>query len=422
MRLAAAACALAILVCVAVVGAVLAQKTSVPASAPRPGTRHAGPGANWPGRGHGTDRAGCGACPADRRPRHALRRRTAPIAPRRSRHAAAPIAAAAAPIWRQSRSRQPRRHRRAPHRRPHRLRRTAASAGLVPGQPECARRRAHGRDRHHRRPGLRLRAFQEPRLPARRRGRADLRRRPVAEAHAGGARGARRALHQGDLLPDRQACDLRARHPQAGRRRRPRGRQPHLVATRTCRRPRAAVRQAEADDQGRDREGHQRGALGGRRADRAVSSASRRCGIRRSWSRISASATSRIFSTDFDSFDFKMRKPEQVRKAVMAKLKKHGKGIVLMHDFQQAHRRRRRRAAQRSQGRRLQDRAHEAEGPGDDDRVLRRDDPQGREAADGRAAARPRAWCARSASSRARIAFVVPGLSRQLSGSRTHPL
>jgi peptidoglycan/xylan/chitin deacetylase (PgdA/CDA1 family) len=43
-----------------------------------------------------------------------------------------------------------------------------------------------------------------------------------------------------------------------------------------------------------------------------------------------------IFSTDMDSFDFKMRKPEQVRKAVMAKLKKFGKGIVLMHDFQQA--------------------------------------------------------------------------------------
>jgi peptidoglycan/xylan/chitin deacetylase (PgdA/CDA1 family) len=41
-----------------------------------------------------------------------------------------------------------------------------------------------------------------------------------------------------------------------------------------------------------------------------------------------------IFSTDMDSFDFKMRKPEQVRQAVMAKLKKFGKGIVLMHDFQ----------------------------------------------------------------------------------------
>ncbi len=31
-----------------------------------------------------------------------------------------------------------------------------------------------------------------------------------------------------------------------------------------------------------------------------------------------------------------MRKPEQVRQAVMTKLKKHGKGIVLMHDFQHA--------------------------------------------------------------------------------------
>ena len=43
-----------------------------------------------------------------------------------------------------------------------------------------------------------------------------------------------------------------------------------------------------------------------------------------------------IFSTDLDSFDFKMRKPEQVRQSVMAKLKKHGKGIALMHDFQHA--------------------------------------------------------------------------------------
>jgi peptidoglycan/xylan/chitin deacetylase (PgdA/CDA1 family) len=43
-----------------------------------------------------------------------------------------------------------------------------------------------------------------------------------------------------------------------------------------------------------------------------------------------------IFSTDMDSFDFKMRKPEQVIKSVMDKLAKHGKGIILMHDFQQA--------------------------------------------------------------------------------------
>ncbi len=43
-----------------------------------------------------------------------------------------------------------------------------------------------------------------------------------------------------------------------------------------------------------------------------------------------------MFSTDMDSFDFKMRKPEQVINAVMTKLKKFGKGIVLMHDFQQS--------------------------------------------------------------------------------------
>jgi len=43
-----------------------------------------------------------------------------------------------------------------------------------------------------------------------------------------------------------------------------------------------------------------------------------------------------IFSTDMDSFDFKMRKPEQVVASVMKKLEKHGKGIILMHDFQQA--------------------------------------------------------------------------------------
>ena len=41
-----------------------------------------------------------------------------------------------------------------------------------------------------------------------------------------------------------------------------------------------------------------------------------------------------VFSTDMDSFDFKLRKPEQIIKSIMTKLQKHGKGIVLMHDFQ----------------------------------------------------------------------------------------
>jgi peptidoglycan/xylan/chitin deacetylase (PgdA/CDA1 family) len=43
-----------------------------------------------------------------------------------------------------------------------------------------------------------------------------------------------------------------------------------------------------------------------------------------------------MFSTDLDSFDFKVRKPDQVVKNVMSKLAKQGKGIILMHDFQQA--------------------------------------------------------------------------------------
>ena len=41
-----------------------------------------------------------------------------------------------------------------------------------------------------------------------------------------------------------------------------------------------------------------------------------------------------IFSTDMDSLDFKIRKPEQVIASVMKKLEKRGKGIVLLHDFQ----------------------------------------------------------------------------------------
>ena len=43
-----------------------------------------------------------------------------------------------------------------------------------------------------------------------------------------------------------------------------------------------------------------------------------------------------IFSTDIDTFDFKLRKPEDVVKSAMTKLAKDGKGILLMHDFQRA--------------------------------------------------------------------------------------
>ena len=40
------------------------------------------------------------------------------------------------------------------------------------------------------------------------------------------------------------------------------------------------------------------------------------------------------FSTDVDSWDFKIKKPEELTKSLMGKLRKAGKGIVLMHDFQ----------------------------------------------------------------------------------------
>jgi peptidoglycan-N-acetylglucosamine deacetylase len=43
-----------------------------------------------------------------------------------------------------------------------------------------------------------------------------------------------------------------------------------------------------------------------------------------------------IFSTDLDSFDFKIKKPELVVASVMTKLQKRGKGIILMHDFQRS--------------------------------------------------------------------------------------
>jgi peptidoglycan/xylan/chitin deacetylase (PgdA/CDA1 family) len=41
-----------------------------------------------------------------------------------------------------------------------------------------------------------------------------------------------------------------------------------------------------------------------------------------------------IFSTDIDSWDFKIKKPEELIKSLMGKLQKQGKAIILMHDFQ----------------------------------------------------------------------------------------
>jgi peptidoglycan/xylan/chitin deacetylase (PgdA/CDA1 family) len=43
-----------------------------------------------------------------------------------------------------------------------------------------------------------------------------------------------------------------------------------------------------------------------------------------------------VFSTDIDTRDFKMHKPDQVITSAMTKLEKRGKGIILMHDFRRS--------------------------------------------------------------------------------------
>jgi len=43
-----------------------------------------------------------------------------------------------------------------------------------------------------------------------------------------------------------------------------------------------------------------------------------------------------IFSTDIDSWDFRIKKPEELTKSLVEKVRKAGKGIILMHDFQKA--------------------------------------------------------------------------------------
>ncbi len=94
-----------------------------------------------------------------------------------------------------------------------------------------------------------------------------------------------------------------------------------------------------------------------------------------------------IFSTDMDSFDFKMRKPEQVVNSIMTRLKKHGKGIVLMHDFQQRDGACGAANPGPAQGRRLQDRAHEGAQRRRDAAAIRRGNAQRAEAPDGQSTA-----------------------------------
>jgi peptidoglycan/xylan/chitin deacetylase (PgdA/CDA1 family) len=42
------------------------------------------------------------------------------------------------------------------------------------------------------------------------------------------------------------------------------------------------------------------------------------------------------FSADIDSWDFKIKKPEELTRSLIAKVQKAGKGIILMHDFQKS--------------------------------------------------------------------------------------
>ena len=127
-----------------------------------------------------------------------------------------------------------------------------------------------------------------------------------------------------------------------------------------------------ADRQGRDRKGLQRGALGARAAPPAPFFRFPTLAHPPEMVTYLGERNIAMFSTDFDSFDFKLKKPDLVIKSVMDKLQKHGKGIVLMHDFQHVTAEAMPELLAPDEGRRLQDRAPEGEGAGADAGGLRR--------------------------------------------------
>ena len=134
---------------------------------------------------------------------------------------------------------------------------------------------------------------------------------------------------EGDVLRDRRACGLASGDPQAG------------VAAGMTSAPTPGrkgsgekpVRKGHRAGQDGNRDGLQRGEQGCRRRPLAPFFRFRPCSIRRTRRLYEPNATSACSPTDFDSRDFKMRKPEDVIKSVMNQLEKHGKGIILMHDF-----------------------------------------------------------------------------------------
>ena len=175
---------------------------------------------------------------------------------------------------------------------------------------------------------VRLRAIQDARLPADEGGGVHVRRRSLAQQHARRARRAGAALHQGDVLPDRQACAVASGDPQGGRRGRPHDRRAHLVACQSRQRSRATRRPRKS-----------------RRA--SARSRSRSAPRRRRSSGFPflqdkgnldylGSRNIAVFSHDLDSFDFKARTADTVIEVGHGQAERKGKGIILMHDFQQA--------------------------------------------------------------------------------------
>jgi hypothetical protein len=83
--------------------------------------------------------------------------------------------------------------------------------------------------------------------------------------------------------------------------------------------------------------------------------------------------TNAFCSTDIDSRDFKMHKPEQVIKSVMSQLEKRRKGILLMHDFHKNTAGSASGAASPAQRERLQSGAYGAAATANDASQIRRD-------------------------------------------------
>ena len=258
MRYAVAACVLAIVVFLAIFGVVLAQKGTVFSQAPAP------------------------AVAAKPEPNKAEPKTVRPAAVVTEVAPAATLARR--PSWR--------RHLPAHRNRP---RPAATAAGSLRGQCQCAWRGADHGNRHHRRAGFGFEHFKSHDF---------LRPGEVVltfddgpwPRNTGRAGRARRPLHQGRLLPDRQALDLSSRNPQAGGGGRAHGRQPHLA----CRplqkgplnsRPRTRSKRASAPCAGRWAcQGRHSSASALRHPPPAVTYLGER--------------NIAIFSTDMDSFDF----------------------------------------------------------------------------------------------------------------------